>query len=529
MKAFAELCDNLAQTTRPDAQIRLLADYFSRTPDPDRGWAIALLAGTVALPVMKAPALRNIAADRLDPHEFVLCQEYMGDLAETMSLIWPDTGEPPQTTSIPDIISLLQHCSNNELPSRIAACLASMSISERYILLKIATRGLRIGMNGPLIRRALAVWGNKPAAEVDELWPALTPPYQNLFGWLSDKAPPPQIDRTRTYRAQMPAEPITAADLAELAPEDFVAEWKWDGVRALLVAYDGEPRLYARSSNDLGPQFPEILAAFRQIPANGVLDGELQVIRDGQIAPFSDLQKRLGRKSAPKSLQTNCPARLRVFDLLFDDREDLRPLPFTERRERLEDWYRRTQPSIVDVSPIVTFADWDSLAHRRSTDIPDGADGLMLKRRDSTYNADPAARGWLKWQREAFTAECVLMYAQHGLGERRSYYAEYTFGCWRDGPDGHPELVPVGKASPSLSDEKVAEIDTWIRGNATEKFGPVRAVTPGLVFQVAFDAVHPSARRKSGLSLRAPRIVRLRSDMPAAAADRLDHLLALMA
>ena len=289
----------------------------------------------------------------------------------------------------------------------------------------------------------------------------------------------------------------------------------------LLVARDGDRRLYSRTGDDIGRAFPDVLSGAE---FDAVLDGELLVARDGIPAPFNDLQKRLGRKTVTKKMLAEFPAHLRVYDILFEAGEDLRPHDLMARRKRLEDWHAANRPSGIDLSPLIEFNTWEALAALRANARTDGIEGLMLKRRDSAYLAGRPKGPWFKWKRDPLLADCVLMYAQRGHGRRSSFYSDYTFGCWRDAEGGGSELVPVGKAYFGFTDDELIEIDRWVRAHATERFGPVRAVEPGLVFEVAFDSIHPSNRHKSGLAMRFPRIHRIRWDKPAEEADRIDIL-----
>ena len=299
----------------------------------------------------------------------------------------------------------------------------------------------------------------------------------------------------------MLANPLEDTDIAALDPAAYRAEWKWDGIRVQLVSKGGEARLYSRTGDDVGPAFPDI----RDVMSfDAVLDGELLVRRaDGSIAPFNDLQQRLNRKSVTATMLADYPAFIRLYDILFDGPEDMRTLPFDQRRTRLESWFLRHQSARMDLSPLIPFANWDELADLRSGARAAGIEGLMLKRADSSYVAGRPKGPWFKWKRGALTLDTVLMYAQRGHGKRSSYYSDYTFGAWRlNDQSGTPELVPVGKAYSGFTDEELLLLDRWVRNHTTNRFGPVREVEPGLVLEVAFDSVHPSTRHKSGVAMR---------------------------
>jgi DNA ligase-1 len=328
------------------------------------------------------------------------------------------------------------------------------------------------------------------------------------------------------FRPLMLSHPIEDRELAALDPEAYAAEWKWDGIRVQLSANGFETRLFSRSGDDISPAFPDIIEAFATF--RGVADGELLVVRNGAVQPFNDLQQRLNRKSVATRLVNEQPAHIRLYDLLFAVEEDLRQLPFRQRRARLESVLARARLPRADLSPLVPFATFEELHAKWSGSREAGIEGLMLKRWDSLYVSGRPRGLWYKWKRAPLTIDCVLMYAARGSGKRSSYYSDYTFGAWRRGDNGDDELVPVGKAYSGFTDEELLKLDRFVRYNTTEKFGPVRAVRPALVFEVAFDAVQASSRHKSGVAMRFPRIHRIRWDKPAAEADRLETLLAMI-
>ena len=297
----------------------------------------------------------------------------------------------------------------------------------------------------------------------------------------------------------MLANPLEEGDLGALDPAAYSAEWKWDGVRVQVIgSLLGERRLFSRAGDDIGASFPDVLAT---LTFDAVVDGELLVRRCEEVAPFNDLQQRLNRKSVSAKLMAQYPAFLRLYDILFENGEDLRSLPFAQRRARLEAWHAAVRPQGADLSPLVPFARWDELAALRDGARAAGIEGLMLKRKDSPYVAGRPKGPWFKWKRGALTADLVLMYAQRGHGKRSSFYSDYTFGAWRAGSDGGTELVPVGKAYFGFTDEELRQLDKWIRDNTVDSFGPVREVRPALVLEVAFDSIHRSNRHKSGLAM----------------------------
>ena len=525
MIPFAALLDKLVFTPQRNAKLTLMEEYFCKVPDPDRGYGLAALTGTISLPHAKPSVVRALTSARVDPYLFALSYDFVGDLAETVALLWPAARTSAGSPSITEVVETLRSVDRSRVPLLLEGWLDALDASGRYALLKLVTGELRVGVSARLAKTALARLGRTDVNVVEEMWHGLDPPFINLFAWLEGRAPPPTIAAAATFRPLMLANPLAEEDLARLCPSDYAAEWKWDGIRVGIVDLDGGRAFYSRSGDDLADAFPELVDA---LTTDVVLDGELLIVRDGVVAPFNDLQQRLGRKRPTRSLRERYPAHVRLYDILFDGAEDLRAAPFTVRRQRLEAWYERTRPQGMDLSLLLPFSTWTDLRARRDAARESGIEGLMLKRKDSPYIAGRPKGPWFKWKREPLTADCVLMYAQRGHGKRSSYYSDYTFGCWRAAADGTAELVPVGKAYFGFTDSELIDLDKWVRLNTVERFGPVRSVAPALVLEVAFDGVQRSSRHKSGVALRFPRVHRIRWDKPVAEADRLEALLRLV-
>ncbi len=530
MNRFAALIDALLFMPSRNGKIRLLTDYFATTPDPERGWALAAITGDLSFSAAKPAAVRALVMERVDPALFGWSYDFVGDLAETVALIWPErpgTNRPPPPLS--EVVDELDRAKRAEVPRLIEGWLDALDGTGRWALLKLITGGLRIGVSARLAKTALAEWGaaNGAGCDVDaieELWHGLKPPYTELFAWLSGAADRPTVSDTGGFRPLMLAHPLEEEDIRALDPTSYRAEWKWDGIRVQVVARTlGESRLYSRTGDEIGRAFPDIVG---RLSFDAVLDGELLVGVPGdggmhEVRPFNDLQQRLNRKQVTAKMAKDFPAFVRLYDILFDGAEDLRGLSFDARRARLEDWHARVRPAGMDLSPMVPFATWEELADIRAGTRENAIEGLMLKRGDSPYTAGRPKGPWFKWKRGPLTVDCVLMYAQRGHGKRSSYYSDYTFGAWTAEPAAGGELVPVGKAYFGFTDEELAQIDRWVRNHTTNRFGPVREVSPGLVFEVAFDSVHRSTRHKSGVAMRFPRISRIRWDKPAHEADLL--------
>jgi DNA ligase-1 len=525
VKAFAELLDRLAYTPSRNDKLRLLADYFAATPDPDRGWALAALTDGLFFRLPLRRILTETIEPRVDPVLFALSRDYVGDTAETIALIWPGGGGTGEAPLLDEVVQRLMLAAPNEVPALMSQWLDALDANGRWALLKLVTGALRVGVSARLAKTALAQMSGKPLADIEEVWHGLRPPYGQLFAWLTGKAERPEVGTRPIFRPLMLAHQIEDKELAGIEPNDFVAEWKWDGIRVQAVHQGGEKRLFSRTGDDISPAFPDVV---EQLPPGIVLDGELLVMRDGVVAPFNDLQQRLNRKTVTPAMLKSHPAHIRLYDMLIEGEEDLRPLPFTMRRARLEAWHAKAKPARTDVSETLRFAAIAELETLWAGARETGIEGLMLKRKDSPYLAGRPKGHWFKWKRAPLTLDAVLMYAQRGSGKRSSFYSDYTFGAWRDGEDGEPELVPVGKSYFGFTDEELRQLDNFVRNNTVERFGPVRAVQPKLVFEVAFDSVHRSTRHKSGVAMRFPRISRIRWDKPAAEADRLETLEAMI-
>ncbi|MCW3474402.1 cisplatin damage response ATP-dependent DNA ligase [Limobrevibacterium gyesilva] len=523
MIAFADLLERLVFTPGRNAKIALLRRYFATQPDPDRGLGLAAVTGELSFATAKAGLIRQLAADRTDPELFAWSYDYVGDLAETVALMWPSRATNAAPPRLSEVVGTLDRAPKAALPAIVAGWLDACDPSVRLALLKLITGGLRVGASARLAKIALAdMSGGRIAPDdIEEVWHGLAPPYSALFAWIEGQAPRPDPADAPVFRPPMLAHPLDAGDIAGLDPALLRAEWKWDGIRVQLVASAGGRRLYSRGAEDISDAFPEILAAME---FHAVLDGELLVVRDGQVAPFADLQQRLNRKAVTAKMMKDYPVGVRLYDMLFEGADDIRPLAFDARRARLEAWHGRMAPARLDLSELIRFGSIAELAALRDGARAVAIEGLMLKRADAPYVPGRPKGLWWKWKRDPLTIDAVLMYAQRGHGKRSSYYSDYTFGLWR--ADG--ELVPVGKAYFGFTDEELAFLDRWIRNHTTQRFGPVREVERGLVLEVAFDAAQLSSRHKSGVALRFPRIARIRTDKPAAEADRLETLMRLV-
>ncbi len=538
MRAFAHLLDRLSLTSSRNAKLVLVRDHLANVSDPDRGWALAALTGELNFNAAKPAFIRKAVEARVDPTLFRWSYDFVGDLAETVSLVWPAQPGANREPELSEVVDALRSASRAEVQSLIERWLDALDPDGRWALLKLVTGGLRVGLSARLAKQACADLGalhgqSVTVAEIEELWHAVEPPYADLFAWLEGRSDKPDADHPGRFRPVMLAQAIDeATDFPKLDPADYAAEWKWDGIRVQAVSERGVRRLYTRTGDDVSGSFPDVVAA---LEFEGALDGELIVLRDGALGAFNDLQQRLGRKTADAKLLAAYPAGIRAYDLLLDGEEDLRALPFAERRKRLEAFVARIASPRVDLSPLQPFETWDGLAALR-TEPPEGdarlSEGLMLKRWDSAYEAGRPKGPWFKWKRDPHLIDAVLMYAQRGHGKRSSFYSDYTFGVWREDTEGARSLTPVGKAYFGFTDEELKLLDKFVRDNTTDRFGPVRAVKAGvdfgLVLEVAFEGLQRSTRHKSGVAMRFPRISLIRWDKPAREADELatlEHML----
>ncbi|MBV9568614.1 MAG: cisplatin damage response ATP-dependent DNA ligase [Hyphomicrobiales bacterium] len=543
MNRFAELLDRLAFEHSRNAKLALITEYFRNVPDPERGYALAAMTGALSFQLAKPGLIRALIEERTDPVLFAYSYDYVGDLSETVALMWPRDDKGASTTASPSlamVIETLKLASKSELPGLLTSWLDALDETGRWALLKLITGGLRIGVSARLAKTALAALGNRDPNEVEEVWHGVSPPYLDLFAWIEGKSRAPESRDPAPFRPVMLSHPLEEGDVPMIEVENFIAEWKWDGIRVQAVAGHAEDgrkvsRIYSRTGEDISPAFPDLVAA---LDFDAAIDGELLVMREGRVQSFNELQQRLNRKSVTAKLIADFPAHIRAYDLLIEGKEDLRALPFAERRARLAALLERIGNPRLDLSPALPFTSFDELASARADPMIGGAgadaeavEGVMLKRRDSSYLPGRPKGLWFKWKRDPKLVDAVLMYAQRGHGKRSSFYSDYTFGVWRSGNEGE-ELVPVGKAYFGFTDEELKELDRFVRNNTINRFGPVREIKhephAGLVLEVAFEGLQRSTRHRSGIAMRFPRINRIRWDKPPAEADHIETLIAVL-
>ncbi len=546
MKSFSTLLDRLVLTPSRNGKLKLLADYFRDTPDPDRGYGLAALAGALDLKSVKPAMLRELVLERMDPVLFQYSYDYVGDLAETIALVWDgsakDDTNDAEEPRLSEVVTRMNALGRNEVRSAVRDLLDHLDPSGRFAFLKLVTGSLRIGVSARLAKQALSDMSGhgdeqKPAhsrdvTEIETLWHGLEAPYEPLFAWLEGRGERPVLATPAIFHSVMLANPVEDGDLAKLDPADYAAEWKWDGIRIQMSSYGGTRKLYSRSGDDITGAFPDIVEA---IDFEGVIDGELLVggtLRSNSpTRSFSDLQQRLNRKTVTAKMTDDYPAFVRAYDLLFQGDQDVRAKGFLERRERLSGIIESAPHDRFDLSDLVPFSDWDELDRLRIAPPDPVIEGVMIKRRDSVYQAGRLKGPWFKWKRDPYNIDAVMLYAQRGHGKRSSYYSDFTFGVWTETPEGD-QLVPVGKAYFGFTDAELEVLDKFVRDNTVERFGPVRAVRAdkdfGFVLEVAFEGLQRSTRHKSGVAMRFPRIARLRQDKLPRDADRLSTLTAML-
>lgn len=520
MKPFSELLDSLLYTSSRNAKLVLLTDYLKKTPDPDRGIALAALTGNLNLPNVTPTTIRKLISSKVDPILFSWSYDFVGDLAETTALMWPSASRDLEWPSLGDIYSKIMSSRKTELPKLISSWLDEMDETGRWALLKLMSGGLRVGVSARLAKTSLADFGNMDVTEIEEVWHALELPFVDLFAWLDGKTQRPSMNDRAVFRPLMLANPIADKELSEIKPDDYALEWKWDGIRVQISCNGAERKLFSRTGDDISRSFPEIIGA---ADFKGVLDGELLIIKGKEIATFNDLQQRLNRKKVSDKLISDFPAHVRLYDILFDGDEDLRKYDFAYRRLRLEQFFQEKMLLNMDISELVDFKIYKDLSDLHDTCRNRGLEGLMLKPWGGPYIAGRPKPGWFKWKRDPLIVDVIMMYAQRGHGRRSSFYSDFTFGVWRNSGT-NTELVPVAKAYFGFTDDELKELDKWVRDNTIKRFGPVRQVAIGLVVELAFDSIHLSRRHKSGVAMRFPRFHRIRWDKPVEEADWVQTL-----
>ena len=526
MKAFADLYTALDETTRTNEKLDALVRYFSSAPPADAAWVVYFLSGLRPRQPVPRNKVREWATREAGISEWLFgeCYDAVGDMAETITLLLPDTGassDLPLRYWVEDRLLPLRNATEEEQRASVTGAWRELDRTQRFVWNKLLTGGFRVGVSQRLVTRALAtVGGIEDAVVAHRLmgsWEPTPAFYEEL---LAKEARGADVGRPYPFFLAHPleAEPSGLGD-----PAGWQAEWKWDGIRAQLIRRAGQTFLWSRGEELIGEGFPEIVEAGDALPGGTVLDGEVLPWSGEGVLPFSELQRRLGRKAPSRKILAEVPAVFLAYDLLEMDGRDVREQPLAWRREQLERLVAGAAQAPLRISPLVDPGSWEDLAARRAACRDRGVEGLMLKRSDSPYRVGRVRGDWWKWKVDPFTADAVLIYAQRGSGKRASLYTDYTFGVWDNG-----QLVPFAKAYSGLTDAEIRQVDSFVRRNTVEKFGPVRTVKPELVFELAFEGIQRSPRHKSGIAVRFPRIARWRKDKPIEEADSLDSVRSLL-
>lgn len=529
MKRLAALYAALDRTTSTNAKIEAIVAYLADAPAEDAIWTIALLRGDRPRRPVKTAQLRAWAAESAGIPDWLFdrCYQTVGDLAETMVLVQPpdfardgDVQEVPLHVWCEERLPWLRRADDEEKREALTGWWRSLPPSERFVLNKLITGGLRVGVSKGLVERALAqhtgLARDVIAHRLMGAWERTAEFYRELC-----REDDGETDIARPYPFFL-ATPIADAPDDLGAATDWQFEWKWDGIRGQLIRRAGETFLWSRGEELVNDAFPDIVEPAAALPDGTVLDGELLVVTEDGVASFQSLQRRLQRKKPGPKVLRERPVRFRAYDLMEHDGVDVRALPLRERRARLEalaaehDW--------LDLSESLEVQTWDAAAALRQQAQDTRMEGLMVKRLDSPYRTGRVRGDWWKWKVDPYTLDAVLLYGQAGHGRRATLFTDYTFAL-RDGD----ALVPFAKAYSGLDDAEIRELDAWIKANTIERFGPVRSVPATHVFEIAFEGIARSTRHKSGVAVRFPRIARWRRDKHAEEADTLAALEALLA
>ena len=526
MRRFTELYAALDETTRTSVKLAALEDYFRDAPAEDAAWALYFLSGGRLKRLVSTARLREWAAEASGYPLWLVEESYhaVGDLAETVALLLDEPGggdDRPLHRLVATRLEPLAGADPDTQRQLMLATWQELDARQRLVWNKLITGAFRVGVGRVLVERALArVAGIDPARMAHRLSGGWRPDADAFRALLRPEADPDEPGRPYPFYLAHPID----GDPAELGPlEDWLVEWKWDGIRAQLIRRRGQTMIWSRGEELVTDRYPEVRDAAFALPEGTVLDGELVGWSDGRPLPFGELQRRIGRLRVGQKLLAEVPVRLVAYDLLEADGLDLREQAIETRRRKLERLIARCAEPALALSPLVRAAGWDELRALWNGARERAVEGMMLKRRGSPYRVGRPRGDWWKWKVEPYTVDAVLIYAQAGHGRRASLYTDYTFGVWNDG-----ELVPVAKAYSGLTDEEIREVDRFVRRSTVERFGPVRSVRPELVFELAFEGIRASSRHKSGIALRFPRMKRWRRDKKPAEADTLASLRALL-
>jgi DNA ligase-1 len=521
VKAFADLYAALDETNKTSEKVAALQRYFAAAPPADAAWAVYFLTGRKPRQVVPSRKLWEWATAAAGLPEWLVeeCYHAVGDLAETITLVLPDpagSSDLPLSRWVEDRLLPLRGVAEAGQREAVLRYWTELDRTQRFVWNKLITGGFRVGVSALLVTRALArVSGLDAAAVSHRLMGDWRPTPEFYAGLLAAESGDTNVSRPYPFFLAHPLEagPEVLGDAA-----DWQAEWKWDGIRAQLIRRSGRTFLWTRGEELVTERYPELAAGGDRLPDGTVLDGEILPWRDGRVLPFAELQRRIGRKSIGKKLLQEVPVVLMCYDLLESGGADVRERPLSERRQLMDDAVSQSGETLLP-SPTIGAVSWEDLGRVWDESRSRSVEGMMLKRRSSPYRVGRVRGDWWKWKVAPYTVDAVLIYAQRGSGKRASLYTDYTFGLWEGG-----RLVPFAKAYSGLTDEEIRQVDRFVRNHTVEKFGPVRTVTPELVFELAFEGIQRSTRHKSGVAVRFPRMLKWRTDKTAQDADTLESL-----
>ncbi len=526
MKAFADLFRRLDETTSTNRKIDTLAAYFEYAPAEDAIWAVHFLIGRKPRQVVPTRQMMAWAADLAAVPEwlFEASHDVVGDLAETITLLIPPATTRHDRPLHKWVEQHLLPLKDKDLEERRGAILEAwdaMDTAQRFVWNKLITGGFRVGVSRRLVVRALARFSGIDGAVIAHRlmgeWPATAETYHRL---LSGDTRDADLGRPYPFYLAYPLD----GDVGDLGDvKDWQVEWKWDGIRGQVIRRAGQVFIWSRGEELVTTKYPEIAEDAARLPDGTVLDGEILPWKDDRPLPFAELQRRIGRKTLGRKLLAEVPVAFLAYDLLESGGRDGRRWPLHQRREALAAVLASGPQNRLFLSPTVAAPSWEALATLHIESRRRGVEGFMLKRRDSVYRVGRRRGDWWKWKIAPLSVDAVMIYAQRGHGRRAGLYTDYTFAV-RQGEN----LVPFAKAYSGLSDKEIRAVDRFIQRNTVDRFGPVRAVRPELVFEIAFEGIRPSRRHKSGLAVRFPRIARWRRDKSPAEADTLETLRSML-
>ncbi len=532
MKNFAELIKTLDSSNKTSVKVNALTEYFRNAGDSDKVWTIALLSHRRPPRPVNTTLLRLWANELAEIPLWLFEESYhiVGDLAETIALVIPTTKEHTEKTLtefLQEIIALKKK-TDEEKREYLHENWLALNYYERFVFTKLITGSFRIGVSQKLMTRALS-----KAENVDEDLIA----YKLMGDWNPDKITFQELildEQSQDYLSKpypfYLAYPVEG-ELSNLGnPEDWSAEHKWDGIRSQTIIRDGQMYVWSRGEELVTDKYPEFASYIGVIPDGTVIDGEILPFLDGKIGSFNDLQTRIGRKTVSAAILKSNPVVIRAYDLLEWESKDIRNLPFIERRILLEKLYESIKDKNIplQLSERISFESWEEATLERENSRNVNSEGLMLKRKDSPYQVGRKKGDWWKWKVEPLSIDAVLTYAMRGSGRRATLFTDYTFALWQDNENGERELVTFAKAYSGLTDAEFRMVDDWIKKHTLDRFGPVRSVTPQLVFEIGFEGIALSKRHKSGIATRFPRILRWRTDKKIADANSIEDLKGLI-